>query len=169
MPDVAEQQQDDAPRPQFKRQSIHDQSGAASVGAASGTEAPPGSRRAYRKKYVRPTTTTVAPTHPVPRPRTTPRPPPHRQPPPPHPTVTVAAKAGKTAFFPSDFPGSVFQGGVPASAAVTSAALAPRNARQTPGQVQAAGGLVRRLAFDPRTGRVHDEDTGQVFVLQPVS
>ncbi|XP_034238260.1 uncharacterized protein LOC117643451 [Thrips palmi] len=166
VPDIAEQV-DDAPRPQYKRQSFLDQSGAASGVAASGAESP-GGRRAYRKKYVaRPTTTTVAPTHPVPRPRTTSRPPPQRQPPSPPPTVGMAAKSSKTAFFPADFPGSVFQGGVPTSA--TTAALAPRNARQTPGQTQDAAGLVRRLAFDPRTGRVHDEDTGQVFVLQPVS
>lgn len=178
VPDIAEQR-DDTVRPQFKRQSFLDQSGAASGASASGTESPGGgSRRAYRKKYVRPATTTVAPTHPVPRARTTARPPPHRQdrqPPPPTPTVAMAAKSSKTAFFPSDFPGSVFQAGVPtsplASSAVTSASLAPRNARQTPGQAQnaAAAGLARRLAFDPRTGRVHDEDTGQVFVLQPVS
>ncbi|KAJ1522925.1 hypothetical protein ONE63_002064 [Megalurothrips usitatus] len=165
VPDFAEHQ-DEGPRPQYKRQSGYsDQSGAAS-GASGGSDGP-GRGRAYRKKYVRPTTTAAAPTHAVPRARTTPRPPPHRQPPPTTPSgplVAAAHAAAKTskpaaaaAFFGSDFPaGGMFH------QAAAAAGLGPRTARET-------AAAAKRLAFDPRTGRVHDEDTGQVFVLQPIA
>ncbi|XP_052132532.1 POU domain, class 3, transcription factor 2-like isoform X2 [Frankliniella occidentalis] len=205
IPDILEHP-DDERRPQFKRQSAFDQAGAAST---TGAESPPGRSRAYRKKYVRPTTTPATPTHPVPKARTTPRPQPYRQPPPP-PTAGTGApmharNTKSAAFFTPDFPpGGMFQ------SAAAAAGLGPRAARQTqtegstaqahaakaqpkgpakgqpsgqtklqpngppkgqgaPGPGQVAAALVRRLAFDPRTGRVHDEDTGQVFVLQPVS
>ncbi|KAK3928419.1 tRNA modification GTPase MnmE [Frankliniella fusca] len=211
VPDILEHPDEDR-RPQFKRQSAYDQAGAASSTGAGGeaAAAKPGRSRAYRKKYVRPTSTPAAPTHPVPRARTTPRPQPYRQPPPPPAAATAQqqplSKSTKSAtFFTPDFPpGGMFQ------SAAAAAGLGPRMARQTPGQAdspaqlghavkgqqqqqqqqqqraqpggqpkgqggagaagpQVTAALVRRLAFDPRTGRVHDEDTGQVFVLQPVS
>lgn len=151
-----------------------------------------GGRRPYRRKYTgrpAPTSPMPAPTHPAPRPRTTPRPQPPRQqaPPPPAAAETKTPKAHVFAEFPAA--GGSFQREVAAAAG-----LGPRVLRDAlpaaPGHYQAkksgkaksqgshgghgashgltAAAVVRKLAFDPRSGRVHDEDTGQVFVLQPV-
>lgn len=152
-----------------------------------------GNSRRYRKKYTRPAAAatsskvatapaaasapaTAAATAPAVHPvftkmhstATNPRPAPARIAPRPASTSRPAAlpfipKTAKATFLSADFPGSVFVQGAQGHG---QARLGPRNARQTTEQAEHKG---RRLAFDPRTGRVHDEDTGQVFELQPVS
>lgn len=177
------------PRAHFKRQSGHnaDLAGAeTSPGPGADTSqqaASQGNNRRYRKKYARlagspasPKTTSTTPMHPMfkkPASTTTPRPASRPTTSSSRPAATpFIPKTAKATFFSPDFPGNVFgQAAVPRHG-LTGPEEVPRTARQTQGRVQGQGQSdlkLRRLAFDPRTGNVHDEDTGQVFALHPVS